>query len=156
MSALSSGRAYVGFGTHGSLGRAVLLGVLLGAGPQGAAAASVATPALDGERLGLFDGSEFRATSGRCGDCPPPRAALWYFEDDLVAVPGPGRKVAGYDAASSAIVDAGRWSAEYDGASGVPLPALVWLGSPELVRHGRLGAAGETIEDGEGRTLPLV
>ena len=42
--------------------------------------------ALDYGSLGLYEAGEFKAVDGRCADCTP-KAALWYFEGDLVAIP---------------------------------------------------------------------
>jgi hypothetical protein len=83
--------------------------------------------ALAEERLGLFPGREYRLTGGRCSDCPAPRQALWYFEDDLVAVP---RDTGGHR------------------------PSLVWVGAPDLLSGVRLAPGGGAVER-EGTTLPL-
>jgi hypothetical protein len=82
--------------------------------------------ALAGERLGLHDASDFRLTTGRCSDCPTPRQALWYFENDLVAVPRDGAR---------------------------QKPSMVWVGSPEIVEHARL--EGDTLRTSDGRAQPF-
>jgi hypothetical protein len=97
--------------------------------------AAVAPPApqpkdaLAGERLGLFGGEDHRLTSGKCADCPAIRQALWYFEDDLVAVPR---------------VPGGRAS------------SLVWIGSPQLVEHVQLSSDGQALTNAAGGALPLA
>jgi hypothetical protein len=91
------------------------------------AAIAPARDALAEQRLGLYDGKDYRLTSGRCPDCPAPRPALWYFEDDLVAVPRQPKP------------------------SG---PSLVWIGSPEVL-DGRLDADGHTLTSPDGTSQPL-
>jgi hypothetical protein len=92
------------------------------AGPKGA---------LEGERLGFYAADAFRLASGRCSDCPTPRQALWYFQEDLLAVPNRPAS-----------------------PSSETLPSLVWVGSPELLEHARLSDGGDAIH-GDGRTYRL-
>src|SRR5690606_13655491 len=67
----------------------------------------LAPGALDDGRLGLFAAGEFDLTTGRCTDCGVPPAALWWFRDEVIAVPAG----AGTDAGPGA-------SARADGAVG--------------------------------------
>jgi hypothetical protein len=103
------------------------------------AAAAAATPApavpvtaaLDGERLGLYDGSQFRYGDGRCDGCAP-RQALWYFQQEGLALPHqPSR-------------------------TGAPaLPDLVWLGAPQLVPQARLAPSGQALHAAGAAPLPM-
>jgi hypothetical protein len=88
-----------------------------------------AASSLDGQRLGLFTGEEYRLTTGRCSDCPAPRQALWYFQDDLVAVPR---------------------------EAGAKRPSLVWVGAPDLWEQARLATDGRTVQTSTGETAPFT
>src|SRR5579871_1275314 len=57
-----------------------------------ACAATTAAPggitnALEGARLGLDYGTDYRLIEGKCDNCATPPPALWYFRSDVVAVP---------------------------------------------------------------------
>lgn len=91
------------------------------------AAHAVTQPALAGEQFGLYRADQFRLANGRCHNCGQPQA-LWYFQDDLVAVP------AKPTAASEA-------------------PGLVWVGSPQLVPQARFD--GQALQLPGGATLDL-
>ena len=85
--------------------------------------------ALSGESLGLYSAADYRVVDGRCTDCPAPRQALWYFENDLVAVPREARS--------------GRSS-------------LVWIGSPEIAEHVTLSQDGLRLVDASGAETPFT
>src|ERR1700675_2200366 len=86
--------------------RAVAASVLLWLSAAGVAnaatpAATEATPpgvrpALAAGNLGMFPAGDFRLVSGACTDCATLKEALWYFRDDLVAVPNAGVNAAGF------------------------------------------------------------
>jgi hypothetical protein len=80
-------------------------------------------------QLGLYSSQDYRLESGRCVDCATTRQGLWYFQDDLVAVP----RQAGGRASS-----------------------LVWVGSPQLVEHVQLGADGRTLTGVGGGSVPMT
>jgi len=73
---------------------------------------------LQHTQLGLFDGTAFTVTTGRCADCPTAPQALWYFADETIAIP----------------------TAEERPGSAAQPPFLVWLGSPELIPQATLAA----------------
>jgi hypothetical protein len=106
-----------------------MLNLLLASALAAASPAPVAKDALLGQQLGLVPGAEYRLTTGRCADCPAPRQALWYFENDLVAVP---RKGSG------------------DRSS------LVWIGSPEVVADARLSSDGRSLATADGQLVPFA
>jgi hypothetical protein len=88
--------------------------------------------ALTGERFGLLPSSSFRLATGRCTDCPVPEAALWYFRDELIAVPDGLRPITG-----TALFEPER--------SETPHPPLVWIGAPEIVEHATLSEDGQFL-----------
>jgi hypothetical protein len=114
-----------------------------------------ATSDVVGVPIGLFPGSDFRVASGRCSDCPAPRPALWYFEDDLVAVPRPGVPTTSH-AAGKVQEDVAAWSRSYRDGDPVPRPALVWLGSRDVRSGVRLAGDGVSFTDPGGHLTPLT
>jgi hypothetical protein len=98
----------------------------------GRAAADVrpgAKEAVDDERLGLFPGRDYRLATGRCTDCAASRQALWYFQDDVIAVP-------------------------QEGGRGLSSP--VWIGSHHVLDDVRLSPDGAAAVSRDGSTVPLV
>ncbi|KQW97284.1 hypothetical protein ASC94_08410 [Massilia sp. Root418] len=85
--------------------------------------------ALEGERLGLYDSNQFRYSDGRCQGCAP-RQALWYFQDEGLAVPR-------------------------QPAAGSALPDLVWLGAPQLVPQATLAPSGQALQVAGAPALPM-
>lgn len=110
--------------------------------------AAAAQDALAEGRLGLYDAREFRATTGRCSDCPTPPQALWYFQDAAIAVPR--ADAAGFDPALSAQDDVKQWVIARDGQPDAQKPALIWLGSPQQADGARLDAEGRTLSFADG------
>ncbi len=90
-------------------------------GMQGLAAEQqgAARYALADGHLGLQAAQQFRVMSGKCTDCVASRQALWYFENDTLAVPRAG------DSAST---------------------PLVWLGSPSIVDNARVLPMGTQFQ----------
>jgi hypothetical protein len=100
-----------------------------GAAPSGAAASGTAGSGgrISDGFLGLYPDSEFTLTTGRrCVSCNAPKEGLWYFEDEVIAVPKTGT------------------------------PSLVWIGSTELLEHAFLSPDGRSIRLQDGTTLPLA
>jgi hypothetical protein len=79
--------------------------------------------------LGLYDAGDFRLVSGHCADCPTPRQALWYFRDDVIAVPRNADRTQ---------------------------PALVWLGGPDSIPGATLAADGATLGPLPLRLMPKI
>src|SRR5215831_2352281 len=99
-------------------------------------------------RLGLFPGSLFRLTTGRCTDCAAIPQALWYFAEETIAAPRPGLPVAGFARAIPPLEDLRRWASAHPADAVIDDPPLIWIGSPEILRHARLSSDGLTIEAG--------
>lgn len=96
--------------------------------------------------LGLFPGRDFRLVTGRCEDCRVPDAALWYFRDELIAVPRLGVPTAGLDSSKASLSL---------GLPELPRPLLVWVGSPHLVDDALLSADSRWLHAGPEH-IPLV
>lgn len=104
--------------------RTFLSGIILAAGAAHAGSAPI-QPALEGEHFGLQPTDNFRLETGRCNACGQPQA-LWYFRDDLVAMP---------------TIAAGN------------APGPVWIGSPQLVPQASFD--GKSLQTAGGATLGL-
>jgi hypothetical protein len=98
--------------------------------------------------LGLYDVGNFFLTTGRdalrLGSVIP--QALWYFEDEPIAIARAGLPIAGFARDASATQDVAAWAARR--AIGMPLeyPSLVWIAAPEMIRGAKLIANGTRIE----------
>lgn len=73
-------------------------------------AAASSTPAgmksaLAGQRIGLLPAESFRITDGNCKDCATLPQNLWYFKNEVVAVPFTGQAMAGFTPGANAIAD---------------------------------------------------
>ncbi|HEX4985384.1 MAG TPA: hypothetical protein VFV71_04850 [Burkholderiales bacterium] len=105
------------------------------AAPGAHAAPGDVRSALDGGRLGLYDARDFRVAEGACADCGTIPQALWYFRDDVVAVPA--EKPSGFARERTAQDDVRGWLHAFPDGDG-SRPPLIWIGSPQIVDAGRL------------------
>jgi hypothetical protein len=100
--------------------------------------------------LGLYDVCNFFTTTGRCA-VPLARVipqALWYFENECIAIARAGLPIAGFAPGVSATQDVATWAAR--NAIGMPLeyPSLIWIAAPEVMRGAKLVENGKRIEAG--------
>jgi hypothetical protein len=111
-------------------------------------------------RIGLFAGTDFRLTTGRCRDCAAIPQALWYFADEAIAAPRPGVPVSGFERGVTAWQDLRHWAATHAVGAPIEAPSLVWIGAPEIVRHATLTADAATLTAGADRwsfaTVPKI
>ena len=77
-------------------------------------------------RVGLYSEDEFVLGTGRCETCRGPREGKWYFLDEVIATPKSGA------------------------------PALVWIGSHELIEGATLSKDGTTVRLKDGTELPFA
>ncbi len=138
---------------------AVVAGLLIGAGTargqdSNSFAAAKIAPAT-ASAFGLYQGADFRVTQGDCKDCATPKQALWYFNDDLVAIPAAGVKAADFSRGVTAQEDVKRWYAGAKDEDMKARPPMLWLGAPSVVRDARLSANGEAITFDDGTSLPF-
>ena len=139
---------------------AMVMGLFIGAGVARGQEATpyVPVPAVipaAATVFGLYQGSDFRLTKGDCKDCATPKQALWYFRDDLVAVPEAGIKAADFSRGITAQEDVKRWSVAATGEDHQARPPMLWLGSPSLVRDVTLNASGDALRFSDGKSLPF-
>jgi hypothetical protein len=110
--------------------------------------------ALDHGSLGLYEAREFKALDGRCADCTP-KAALWYFEGDLVAIPRQTQAQPASFSQQSVVEDVRQW-AQQENAPPYGLPFMTWLGSPELIEGARVDKTGIALQLPSGSVMPLA
>lgn len=107
-------------------------------------------------RIGLYPASDFVISTGRdrAGAAIP--QALWYFEDEVIALPGPGVPVAGFARGVGAMEDVARWASTHapGGPDSVDRPPLVWAAAPEVMHGAHISADGATLRAGD-KTSPL-
>ena len=107
--------------------------------------------------FGLYPATDFRLTDGHCADCAAPPAALWYFERETIAVPLPGRPLAGYATGVRTFDDVRAWQAAQPADAPLDYPPLVWVEAPQTVRSAMLSADARVLDvDGAPRALRLV
>lgn len=138
---------------------ALIAGLLVGAGAARGQASGVIkapniTPAT-ASAFGLYPGLDFRITQGDCKDCATPKQALWYFSDDLVAVPAAGVKTADFSRGVAALEDVKHWHAGARDEDLKARPPMLWLGAPSVVRDARLAANGDAIRFDDGASMPF-
>lgn len=114
--------------------------------------------ALSTGKLGLYDVSQFRLADGRCKDCVTVPQALWYFQDELIAVPShaASQSAIGFDPTLQAQNDVRAWVAGYRADAPAQIPSLVWLGSPQAMDGIRLADQGSTMIDAQGQRMPFA
>ena len=116
-----------------------------------------AEPANASGAFGLFDARDFRLTDGRDDTAPATAAARWYFEREVIAVPRPGRPVAGFARRTRPLADVERWARERDERAPPDYPPLVWVAAPDVVRVARIADDGHHLETATGSVaLELV
>lgn len=96
-------------------------------------------------RIGLFRGGDLRLTTGHCSDCATIPQALWYFTDETIAVPRPGLAAAAFRRGVTAWDDLRQWARTHALDGKLDAPPLVWIGSREIMRGGRLSADGKSL-----------
>ena len=112
----------------------------------------------DGIRFGLYPAGDFRIATGRCDDSATLRQALWYFEDETIALPMPGLPAAGFSAQLSASADISRWAATPEVRSALDYPPLIWVTAPLVTDLVALDQANNacTFDDGSRLALRLT
>ncbi|MGK5026399.1 hypothetical protein [Janthinobacterium sp. RB2R34] len=108
--------------------------------------------ALD-QPLGLLPGQDFRLANGQCTDCPTIPQALFYFRDQVIAVPRPGKTVSGHSTVLRGKEDVRAWAASNE-AGRLAYPGVVWLGAPQLLPQATFSPDGASLQLPGGAVLP--
>ncbi len=113
--------------------------------------------AVAAERIGLLPAQSFRLTNGKCNDCSTLPQALWYFKDEVLAVPHTGQAMSGQGAHAGIVQGIKEWAAT-PAAATLAHPPLVWLGAPFLFDDVALMPNGHQVRaaDGSLNELHLV
>lgn len=113
---------------------------------------SVAEPQLDHalsdtQALGLYSTTQFQLNQGDCKDCAITPQALWYFKQEMIAIPC--RNAPSLDPHLSAQDDVKQW--HRNSSSKHSMPPLVWLGSPHITT-GKFSQDGKWLENANHKT----
>ena len=124
---------------------------------HGATPPAAVQDALQGARLGLYDGADFRLVNGRCTDCATIPQALWYFREEVIAVPRAGLPRSGFSTIERGQGDVRTWGAT-PAVRTLAYPGLVWLGAPQVIASATLAPDGQrlALPDGGGMALKVV
>lgn len=115
------------------------------------AASQLVTPATAGN-FGLDSAGEYRLVDGNCRDCATAPAALWYFRNDLVAVPK--TRIVGVENTLRAHEDVRRWVSSRQARPEGAHPPLVWVGSPSVAR-GVFSGQGDSLAGNKNQRMDL-
>jgi hypothetical protein len=119
------------------------------AAPAMAAAPAGLGSALDAERIGLLPAKNFRLADGKCADCSTLPQALWYFQDDVLAVPQRSQSTSGMGKFAGNVQAVRDWAAT-PAAATLEHPGLVWLGAPYLFDNVELANNGHQLRAADG------
>ena len=111
------------------------------------------------QAYGLYPAAAFRLTKRVChdhgvvSDVLP--QALWYFSQEIIAIPGAMQPVVGFERRLAAQEDLRRWCENSRPGAALEYPVLIWVGSPQVIDSAQLGERGDSIAVGE-QTLPFA
>ncbi|HEY4136835.1 MAG TPA: hypothetical protein VGN65_00155, partial [Casimicrobiaceae bacterium] len=105
--------------------------------------------------FGPYRAQDFAITDGAHAGGDTIASARWYFDHETIAVPRRGTPLAGYARGIATFDDVRAWNATRPVEPPLEYPPLVWVGAPQIVRHGRLRADGGVLEVDE-TTMPIA
>jgi hypothetical protein len=111
---------------------------------------SLSASALLDARLGLFRGNDFVISTGCISNSAVIDQALWYFRDEVIAVPRADLPVAGYTTRVTAMQDVVDWARSHNFSAPIDYPPLLWLAARDIVRGARLSSDGSRINGSGG------
>ena len=110
----------------------------------------LATQAQAEPAYGVLPAADFRLVRGDCADCDGLRQAMWFFRKETVAIPQPGRPLAGFARELRAVDDLRSWHQATALGSPPDYPSLVWVASPETLPRARLDPQASVWHTPEG------
>ena len=110
--------------------------------------------ALETEAIGLLPAETFRLRDGKCTDCAVPKQSLWYFENDLIAVPGANVTVSGYTEGMNRLGDVAKWAAAPQSGQ-LNHPSVVWIGAPHILENALVLPGMQRVRTQDGGELPM-
>lgn len=105
--------------------------------------------ALESESIGLLSAERFRLETGKCGNCTVPKQGLWYFENDLIAVPANAATVSGFTQGADRRSDVARWAAAQQPEK-LAHPSLVWIGAPSIFENAMMLPGAQRVRAASG------
>ncbi|QNA87493.1 hypothetical protein G4G28_01640 [Massilia sp. Dwa41.01b] len=110
--------------------------------------------ALANEPIGLLPGAGFQLRTGKCTDCPVPKQNLWYFENEIIAVPASSAATASFTPGSDRNRDVANWAATPASAQ-LAHPSLVWMGAPQVLEGATVLPGARTLRTVDGKDLDM-
>lgn len=107
--------------------------------------------ALQDGSLGLFPAQDFQHERGDC-HCGKLKQGMWYFQDDLLALPKNDRPTSSYSPTLDHLADIRQWSATPE-AQSLAYPSLLWLGSPQVADGVSLAGDGRQLKTADGAAM---
>jgi CRISPR-associated Cas5-like protein len=110
--------------------------------------------ALDAEPIGLLPAGGMRLDTGKCGTCTVPNQGLWYFENELIAVPGAGVAVSGFTQGAGRKDDVGSWGMASHPEK-LAYPSLVWIGASSILEGAVMLPGARRVRTANGSKLDI-
>ncbi len=110
--------------------------------------------ALESEHIGLLPGESFQLRTGKCTDCQVPKQSLWYFENELIAVPGSGAAVSGFTPGVDRKDDVAKWAADGQ-ATRLTHPSVVWIGALNILEGAVMLPGAQRARTAGGKELDI-
>jgi hypothetical protein len=99
-------------------------------------------------RLGPFPAEDFVISTGRDGNIATIPQALWYFQDEVLAVAKAGRPTAGFSLGVTAQEDVAAWAGAHAPGAPPEIPPLIWVAAPDVIHGARLSADASRLTAG--------
>ena len=110
--------------------------------------------ALESEAIGLLPAGGMRLETGKCGNCTVPKQGLWYFENDVIAVPRPGVPVSGFTPGVDRESDVAKWAVTARQEK-LAHPSLVWIGAPSILENAVMQPGAKRVRTAGGNEIDV-
>jgi hypothetical protein len=110
--------------------------------------------ALQSESIGLLPTGSMRLTTGQCKTCTVPKQALWYFDNEFIAVPGDSAAMSGFTPGADRRDDVAAWAARASPEK-LAYPPLVWIGSPALLERALMLPGARQVRTADGSEIDI-
>jgi hypothetical protein len=98
--------------------------------------------------FGLYSAGDFEIATGRSHTNATIPQALWYFENETIALPRAALPIAGFARGVTAPQDVAHWAETHTPGATLDYPPLVWIGAPEVIRGAQLSTDGSRLAAG--------
>jgi hypothetical protein len=103
--------------------------------------------AADG-RLGPYPAEDFVISTGKDGNIATIPQALWYFQEEVIAVANAGQATASFTPGVTAQEDVAAWAAGHAPGAPSEFPPLIWVAAPHVIHGARLSADASRLTAG--------